>query len=77
MNAKNVLRFLGWAALTYSWLEANRIFFNAIADAINQHDEQIRQKAILEAKELLKQNDKSEMVVETVTETVTETISKS
>ena len=46
MNANNVLRFLGWAALAYSWLEANRLFFNAIADAINQHDAQIRRNTI-------------------------------
>ena len=60
MNTNNVLRFLGWASLTYMWLEANCLFFNAIADAIHQHNEEIRQKAIDEAKELLKQNDESE-----------------
>ena len=46
MNTNTVLRFLGWAGLTYMWLEANCVFFNAIADAIHQHNEQIRQKAI-------------------------------
>ena len=51
MNTNNVLRFLGWASLTYMWLEANCKFFNAIADAINYHDEQIRQKAIEDFKE--------------------------
>ena len=60
MNTNNVLRFLGWAALTYMWLEANCLFFNAIADAIHQHNEEIRQKAIDEAKASLKQNDESE-----------------
>ena len=60
MNSNNVLRFLGWAALTYMCLEANCIFVNAIADAIHQHNEEIRQKAIDEAKKLLKQNDESE-----------------
>ena len=55
MNTNNVLRFLCWAALTYMWLEANCVFFNAIANAIHQHNEEIRQKAIDEAKELLKQ----------------------
>ena len=45
MNTNNVLRFLGWAFLTYMWLEANYMFFNAIADAINYHNEQIRQKS--------------------------------
>ena len=46
MNTNTVLRFLGWAGLTYMWLEANCVFFNAIADAIHQHNEQIKQKAI-------------------------------
>ena len=54
MNTNNVLRFLGWAGLTYMWLEANCVFFNTIADAIHQHNEQIRQKAIEE------QNNESE-----------------
>ena len=48
MNTNKVLRFLGWAALTYMWLENNFFFFNAIADAIHQHNEEIRQKAIEE-----------------------------
>ena len=57
MNTNTVLRFLGWAGLTYMWLEANCVFFNAIADAIHQHNQQIKQKAIEEAKEFLKEND--------------------
>ena len=48
--------------------EANCMFFNVIADAINCHNEQIRQKAIEEYE------DASQTVAETVTETVTETI---
>ena len=43
MNSGTLIFFFFWAALTFSWLEANRFFFNAIADAINQHDEQIKQ----------------------------------
>ena len=82
MNTNNVLRFLGWASLTNMWLEANCLFFNAIADAINYHNEQIRKKAIDDVKEFLKQKtiqenedeseseDESEVVVETVTETI-------
>ena len=57
MNTNTVLRFLGWASLTYMWLEANCMFFNAIADAIFYHNEQIRQKAIDEVKEFLKQKE--------------------
>ena len=86
MNTNTVLRFLGWAALTYTWLEANCIFLNAIADAINHHNEQIRQKAIDEAKEFLTQKDESESEDESdneggnevvVEKTVTKTILKS
>ena len=86
MNSNNVLRFLGCASLTYMWLEANCLFFNAIADAINEHNEQIRQKAIDDVMKFLKQKaidenedasdnaseDESEVVVETVTETIIE-----
>ena len=63
------------------WLEANCMFFKAIADAINHHNEQLRQKAVKDFREFLKQKDEesedesateSEVVVETVT-----TISKS
>ena len=46
MNSGTLINFLGWAALTFSWLQANRLFFNAIADAINEHDEQIRLKTV-------------------------------
>ena len=42
------------------WLDANRLFFTAIADAIHHHNEQIRLKAFEEAKELLKENDEDE-----------------
>ena len=81
MNTNDVLRFLGWAFLTYMWLEANCLFCNAIADATTYHNEQMRQNAIDDVKEFLKQKtfeenedeteseDESEVVVETVTET--------
>ena len=46
MNTNTVLRFLGWASLTYMWLEANCMFFNAIADAIHHHNEEIRLNTI-------------------------------
>ena len=57
MDTNTTLRFLGWAALTYIWLDANRLFFTAIADTIHHHNVQIRLKAFVEAKELLKEND--------------------
>ena len=51
MNTNTVFRFLGWASLTYLWLKANCVFSNAIANAIHQHNEEIRQKAIENFKE--------------------------
>ena len=75
MNTNTVLHFLGWASLTYMWLEANCMFFKAIADAINHHSEQIRQKAVEDFKDESESEDESDN--ETVTETVTEIISKS
>ena len=53
MNTNTLIRFLGWTSLTYLWLEANCLFFNAIIDAINEHDKQIRQQ-------VLKSEDESE-----------------
>ena len=60
------------------WLEANCMFFNAIADAIHQYNEEIRQKAIEEvqddeSKSESESEDESEVMVET---TVTKKISK-
>ena len=46
MNTGTFINFFCWASLTYMWLEANRLFFDAIANAINVHDEQIRQKTV-------------------------------
>ena len=41
MKTDGVLYFLGWASLTYMWLEANCVFFDAIIDAINDHNERV------------------------------------
>ena len=46
MDNGTLIRFLSWAALTFSWLEANRLFFNAIANTINEHNEQTRLKTV-------------------------------
>ena len=80
MKTNTVLRFLGWASLTYLWLEANCLFFNAIADAIYQHNEEIRQKAIENFKEDESEDeseDEGELESEVVEMTVTKTFSKS
>ena len=60
MDTNTTLRFLGWVALNHMWLNANRLFFTAIADAIHHHNEQIRLKAFVAAKELLKENEEDE-----------------
>ena len=58
MDSTNAtLRYLGWFALTYMWLNANCVFFRSILDAIQQHNAQIRQETRLE---LLRENDKDE-----------------
>ena len=48
MNTDDVIRYLGWGLLTYIWLDTNSLFLCAIVNAINDHNEQIRQKAIEE-----------------------------
>ena len=81
MNTNTVLRFLGWASLTFMWLEANCLFFNAIVDAIHQHNEEIIQKAIENFKEDESESedeseDEGELESEVVETTVTKTFSK-
>ena len=39
MHNNNVIGFLGWAFLTFSWLNVNFLFFGAIANAIDEHNE--------------------------------------
>ena len=73
MNIGTLIHFLGWTSLTYLWLEANCLFFNAIIDAINEHDEQIRQQ-VLESED--ESDNESEVESEVVVKPVTE-ISKS
>ena len=65
MNTGTLVNFLGWASLTYIWLKTHHLLFDAIIDAINEHDEQIKQKMIEEVKECirrkeLEENDESE-----------------
>ena len=38
------VKFLGWAALTYYWLDANWRFLTAIVQAIQEHNDEIRQR---------------------------------
>ena len=64
MNTNNVLRFLSWTVLTYMWLESNRLFFIAIADAINNHNEQIRLKRAMVKDIKVIKGDVREMLVE-------------
>ena len=82
MNTGTLIRFLGWTSLTYLWLEANCSFFNAIIDAINEHDEQIRQQ-VLESEDESESENESEdesgnegdnesedVIVKTITKTI-------
>ena len=57
MNTDTALRFLGWVALTHLWLYANDLFFTAIADAIHNHNEQIRRNALEELNGHMKESE--------------------
>ena len=41
-----LINFFGWAFLTFAWLQVNHLFFDAIGNAINEHNEQIRLNAV-------------------------------
>ena len=43
MNLDSLITFLGWATLTYSWLHINFTFAAAIGQAIENHNDAIRQ----------------------------------
>ena len=43
MDLENLIRFFGWAALTYSWLNINLTFFGALGQAIKNHNDAIQQ----------------------------------
>ena len=52
MGLGTFFNFLGWATywghLTYSWLHINLTFASAISQAIQNHNDEIRQKALQE-----------------------------
>ena len=48
MNLDSLITFLGWATLTYSWLRINFTFAAAIGQAIENHNDAIRQEALQE-----------------------------
>ena len=48
MTLDTFFNFLGWATLTYSWLHINLRFYSAISQAIQNHNDAIRQKALQE-----------------------------
>ena len=43
-----MINFLGWAALTYAWLTVNITFVNAIAEAIDCHNVDIRSNGYID-----------------------------
>ena len=46
-----MINFLGWAALTYAWLTANITFAKAIAEAIENHNKEMRDKGYVDGYE--------------------------
>ena len=42
----SLLTFFSWAALTYYWLTANVIFYVAIAQAIEDHNDTMRAQGV-------------------------------
>ena len=61
MDLDSLITFLGWAALTYSWLHINFIFASAIGQAIENHNDEIRAEFFLniEAEDTEQPEDKS------------------
>ena len=45
---KGFINFLRWVTLTYSWLHVNVAFAAAILEAIENHNDAIRQEALQE-----------------------------
>ena len=62
MNTSTAIHFLGWFGLTYFWLETNSFFCNAIYDAIQRCNEQIRLQALeeIESEDEEENEDKEE-----------------
>ena len=48
MGLGTFFNFLGWATLTYSWLHINLTFASAISQALQNHNDEIRQKSLQE-----------------------------
>ena len=48
MGLDSLITFFGWAALTYSWLHNNLTFAAAIGQAIENHNDAIRQEVLQE-----------------------------
>ena len=61
MNLDSLITFLGWATLTYSWLHINFTFASAISQAIENHNDTIREEFFqeLEAEDTEQPEDES------------------
>ena len=61
MNLDSLITFLGWATLTYSWLHINFTFAAAIGQAIENHNDAIREEFLQkqEAEDTEQPEDKS------------------
>ena len=60
MKTDGLLSSLGYASLTFMWLQTNRLFFSAIADLVHVQNKLIRKKAIDEYNESLINDGKDE-----------------
>ena len=53
-----MINFLGWFALTYAWLTINITFANAIAEAIENHNNEIRDNGYVDGYDDCANNNK-------------------
>ena len=60
MDLDALISFFGWAALTDSWLHVNLTFFGAIGQAIENHNDAIRQEALQELQDENEDEDEDE-----------------
>ena len=57
-NLDSLINFLGWAALTYYWLHINITFASAIRQAIEDHNDDMRDKGYVDGYDDCAKNNK-------------------
>ena len=58
MNLDSLITCLGWATLTYSWLHINFAFASAIGQAIENHNNEIRDNGYVDGYDDCAKNNK-------------------